>query len=44
MSTLTESLANYWAEARYEDLPADAVALAKRFLIDTLAENIHFPF
>ena len=38
--TLTESLANYWAAARFEDLPADTVRLAKRFLIDTLAAGI----
>ena len=38
--TLAESLALYWSAARFEDLPADAVRLAKRFLIDTLAAGI----
>ena len=38
--TLTESLAQYWATARYEDLPAESVRLAKRFLIDTLAAGL----
>ena len=38
--TLTESLAHYWALARYEDLPAESIRLAKRFLIDTLAAGI----
>lgn len=40
MTTLTESLAQYWAAARYEDLPAESIRLAKRFLIDTLAAGI----
>jgi 2-methylcitrate dehydratase PrpD len=40
MTTLTESLASYWAAARFEDLPSDTVALAKGFLIDTLAAGI----
>ena len=39
-ATLTESLANYWAPVRYEDLPCSTVALAKRFLIDNLAAAI----
>lgn len=38
--TLTETLADYWSAARYEDLPPEAVRLAKRFLIDTLAAGI----
>ncbi len=38
--TLTESLAQYWASARYEDLPPESIRLAKRFLIDTLAAGI----
>ena len=38
--TLTESLADYWSAARYEDLPPETVRLAKRFLIDTLAAGI----
>jgi len=40
MTTLTESLASYWAAARFEDLPADTIRLAKRFLLDTLAAGI----
>ncbi|MBV9568352.1 MAG: MmgE/PrpD family protein, partial [Hyphomicrobiales bacterium] len=39
-TTLTESLANYWAPVRYEDLPSSAVMLAKRFLLDNLAAAI----
>ncbi len=39
-TTLTESMADYWSAARYEDLPAETVRLAKRFLIDTLAAGI----
>ena len=38
--TLTETLADYWSAARYEDLPPDTVRLAKRFLLDTLAAGI----
>ncbi len=38
--TLTASLAQYWASARYEDLPPESIRLAKRFLIDTLAAGI----
>ena len=38
--TLSESLAQYWASARYEDLPPESIRLAKRFLIDTLAAGI----
>src|SRR6185503_13274376 len=38
--TLTESLAQYWAAARYEDLPPESIRLAKRFLLDTLAAGI----
>jgi 2-methylcitrate dehydratase PrpD len=38
--TLTESLAQYWSAARFEDLPAETVRLAKRFLLDTLAAGI----
>ena len=40
MPTLTESLADYWSAARYEDLPPETIRLAKRFLIDTLAAGI----
>jgi 2-methylcitrate dehydratase PrpD len=39
-ASLTEQLAQYWASARYEDLPAETVRLAKRFLLDTLAAGI----
>jgi 2-methylcitrate dehydratase PrpD len=35
--SLTDQLAEYWANARYEDLPADVVAAAKRALMDTLS-------
>jgi 2-methylcitrate dehydratase PrpD len=38
--SLTESLAEYWARARYEDLPSLAIALAKRFLLDNLGAAI----
>jgi 2-methylcitrate dehydratase PrpD len=38
--TLTELLAGYWAAARYEDIPAETLRLAKRFLIDTLAAGM----
>src|ERR1700694_1281112 len=39
-STLTEHLARYWADARYDDIPTESVRLAERFLIDTLAAGI----
>jgi 2-methylcitrate dehydratase PrpD len=35
--SLTQQLAHYWADARFEDLPAATVELAKLFLLDTLA-------
>jgi 2-methylcitrate dehydratase PrpD len=38
--TLSEHLARYWSHARYEEMPAEAVRLAKRFLTDTLAAGI----
>ena len=38
--TFSEQLAGYWSGARYEDMPAESVRLAKRFLIDTLAAGI----
>jgi 2-methylcitrate dehydratase PrpD len=38
--TLTESLAHYWSTARFDDLPAETIRLAKRFLLDTLAAGI----
>lgn len=40
MTTLTESLAHYWAAAAYDDLPPESIRLAKRFLLDTLAAGI----
>ena len=36
MTTLAEQLSNYASSLRYEDLPAETVHLAKRFIIDTL--------
>ena len=33
--TLSERAARYWAGVCYDDLPREAVRLAKRFLIDT---------
>lgn len=38
--TLTQGLAQFWAGARYEDLPARTVELAKLFLLDTVAAGI----
>jgi 2-methylcitrate dehydratase PrpD len=38
--SLTETLAGYWAGARFEDIPPVVVATAKRFLLDTLAAGI----
>jgi 2-methylcitrate dehydratase PrpD len=38
--TLVEQAADYWATARYEDVTPEAVRLAKRFLLDTLAAGI----
>jgi 2-methylcitrate dehydratase PrpD len=38
--TLTERAARYWASVAYDEVPAQAVRLAKRFLIDTLAAGI----
>lgn len=35
--TLSQRLAQHVTSARYEDLPADAVDAAKRFMLDTLA-------
>ena len=35
--SLTEQLAEYWSNARYEDLPAPIVAMAKSVLLDTLS-------
>ncbi|HEY4066102.1 MAG TPA: MmgE/PrpD family protein [Burkholderiaceae bacterium] len=38
--SLTEQLAGYWATARLEELPAEVVHAAKRFLLDTLAAGV----
>lgn len=37
MPTLTEQLAGYWAQARFDSLPAEVVHAAKRCLLDTTA-------
>ncbi|HEX6002523.1 MAG TPA: MmgE/PrpD family protein [Burkholderiales bacterium] len=39
-ATLSEQLAAHWAGARFEDLPAESIRLAKRFLTDTLAAGV----
>lgn len=39
-ASLTETLANYWATASFDDLPQSVIAAAKRFLLDTLAAGI----
>jgi 2-methylcitrate dehydratase PrpD len=38
--SLTEQLARYWSSARYEDLPAPVVAMAKSVLLDTLSVGV----
>src|SRR6185369_1204471 len=38
--TLVERAAKYWSTARYEDVASEAICLAKRFLLDTLAAGI----
>lgn len=38
--TLSEQLAGYWSQAGFEDLPAEVVRAAKRFLLDTLAAGV----
>jgi len=38
--SLTEQLALYWANARFEEMPAQAIQLAKRFLMDGLAAGV----
>ncbi len=38
--SLTERLADFWSRARYDDLPAPVVAMAKRALLDTLAVGV----
>jgi len=39
-SSLSEQLAAFWAQARYEDLPPEVVRAAKRLLLDTLAAGV----
>jgi 2-methylcitrate dehydratase PrpD len=39
-TSLTERLARYWSEVRFEDIPEPVVATAKRFLLDTLAVGV----
>jgi 2-methylcitrate dehydratase PrpD len=39
-ATLIEQAADYWATARYPDVPAEALRLSKRFLLDTVAAGI----
>ena len=38
--TLVERAADYWAGAQYADVTPEAIRLAKRFLLDTLAAGI----
>jgi 2-methylcitrate dehydratase PrpD len=38
--TLVERVADYWSTARYENVTPEAIRLAKRFLLDTLAAGI----
>jgi 2-methylcitrate dehydratase PrpD len=38
--TLVERAADYWSTARYQDVTPEAIRLAKRFLLDTLAAGI----
>ena len=38
--SLSEQLAGYWSAARFEDLSAEVVHAAKRFLLDTLAAGV----
>jgi 2-methylcitrate dehydratase PrpD len=38
--TLVETLADYWSAARFEEVAPQAVCLAKRFLLDTLAAGL----
>ena len=38
--TLVERAADYWSTARFEDVTPEAIRLAKRFLLDTLAAGI----
>ena len=38
--SLTEALARYWSGARYEELPAPVVAMAKSVLLDTLSVGV----
>lgn len=38
--SLSEQMAAFWSAARFEDLPADVIRHAKRFLLDTLAAGV----
>jgi 2-methylcitrate dehydratase PrpD len=38
--TLVERAADYWSTTRFEDVTPEAIRLAKRFLLDTLAAGI----
>jgi len=38
--TLSEQLAAYWSQARFEDLPEAVVWAGKRFLLDTVAAGV----
>jgi len=39
-ATLSAQLAGYWSAARYADLPADVVRVAKGFFLDTVAAGV----
>lgn len=39
-ASLSQQLAAYWAQARFEDLPPEVVHAARRFLLDTLAAGV----
>lgn len=39
-ASLSQQLATYWAQARFEDLPPEVVRAARRFLLDTLAAGV----
>lgn len=38
--SLSEQLADYWSQARFDDLPPAVVLAAKRFLLDTVAAGV----
>ncbi len=40
MQSVTETLADHWAGARYHDLPDEVIQAAKRALLDTLAAGV----